>query len=116
VGGVTCQECHGKVEEMDIIKQIPDLSMGWCISCHRSRNLDIQIIVNGINSLLGNYAKCIDLKNNLNIEAGMFLGFAGLFSLVVAMALSKAKIIPSNHPYLEESIDIIFSEGTALRL
>jgi hypothetical protein len=39
------------------------------------------------------------------IEAGMFLGFAGLFSLVVAMALSKAKIIPSNHPYLEESID-----------
>lgn len=37
------------------------------------------------------------------IEAGIFLGFAGLFSLVVATALSKAKIIPSNHPYLEES-------------
>jgi len=33
-----------------------------------------------------------------------FLGFAGLFSLVVAIALSKAKIIPSNHPYLDESI------------
>lgn len=39
------------------------------------------------------------------IEAGMFLGYAGLFALVVAYALNKAKIIPSNHPYLEESLD-----------
>ena len=39
------------------------------------------------------------------IEAGIFLGYAGLFALVVATALSKAKLIPSNHPYLEESLD-----------
>jgi hypothetical protein len=39
------------------------------------------------------------------ISAGTFLGFAGLFSLVVATALSKAKIIPPNHPYLEESLE-----------
>ena len=39
------------------------------------------------------------------IEAGLFLGFAGLFSLVVAISLSKAKLIPSNHPYLEESLN-----------
>jgi hypothetical protein len=39
------------------------------------------------------------------IEAGLFLGYAGLFSLVVANTLSKAKIIPSNHPYLEESLN-----------
>ncbi len=38
------------------------------------------------------------------IEAGFFLGYAGLFSLVVAISLSKAKIIPSNHPYLDESL------------
>jgi len=38
------------------------------------------------------------------IEAGLFLGYAGLFSLVVAISLSKAKIIPSNHPYLDESL------------
>jgi hypothetical protein len=37
------------------------------------------------------------------MEAGLFLGFAGLFALVVATALSKARIIPPNHPYLEES-------------
>lgn len=39
------------------------------------------------------------------IEAGLFVGFAGLFSLVVATALSKANLIPSNHPYLEESTE-----------
>jgi hypothetical protein len=39
------------------------------------------------------------------IEAGMFLGFAGLFALVVARSLSRAKLIPRNHPYLEESLD-----------
>lgn len=39
------------------------------------------------------------------VEAGMFLGYAGLFALVVAMALSKTKLIPHNHPYIEESIN-----------
>ena len=39
------------------------------------------------------------------IEAGLFLGYAGLFSLVVAVTLSKAKLIPSNHPYLDESLN-----------
>jgi len=39
------------------------------------------------------------------IEAGLFLGYAGLFALIVAIALSKAKIIPVNHPYLDESLN-----------
>jgi hypothetical protein len=39
------------------------------------------------------------------IAAGTFLGYAGLFSLVVATTLSKAKIIPPNHPYLDESLN-----------
>ncbi len=43
------------------------------------------------------------------IEAGLFLGYAGLFSLVVAVTLSKANLIPSNHPYLEESMNHQFS-------
>ena len=39
------------------------------------------------------------------IEAGLLLGYIGLFALVVATALSKAKIIPTNHPYLVESLN-----------
>ena len=41
-GSVTCQECHGKVEEMDVIRQEKDLSMGWCINCHRTKNINFQ--------------------------------------------------------------------------
>jgi hypothetical protein len=35
VGKVKCQQCHGPVETMDRIIQVEDLSMGWCINCHR---------------------------------------------------------------------------------
>jgi len=38
------------------------------------------------------------------VEIGSFLGFTGLFALVVGYGLSKAKLIPANHPYLEESL------------
>jgi hypothetical protein len=34
-GKLACQTCHGTVEKMDRITQVPDLSMGWCINCHR---------------------------------------------------------------------------------
>lgn len=33
--GVSCQSCHGVVEKMTKVKQYSDLSMGWCVDCHR---------------------------------------------------------------------------------
>ncbi len=35
-GGVACQECHGPVEELDLMRQEAPLTMGWCLDCHRS--------------------------------------------------------------------------------
>jgi hypothetical protein len=45
--GVTCQDCHGPVEEMDKVYMVPDpsfgrmpakkMEMGWCIECHREQ-------------------------------------------------------------------------------
>jgi Cytochrome c7 and related cytochrome c len=35
VGGIACQQCHGKVESMDVVRQYATLSMGWCVNCHR---------------------------------------------------------------------------------
>jgi len=35
VGQVECQTCHGKVEEMKVVRQYSTLGMGWCINCHR---------------------------------------------------------------------------------
>ncbi|MCC6125097.1 MAG: cytochrome c3 family protein [Pirellulales bacterium] len=33
--GVSCVECHGRVDRMEQITQVERLSMGWCIECHR---------------------------------------------------------------------------------
>lgn len=38
------------------------------------------------------------------MDIGMFLGFLGLFVFVVLKALTKAPLVPVNHPYLDESI------------
>ena len=39
VGRVQCQTCHGEIQKMGEVKQFADLSMGWCINCHRSSNV-----------------------------------------------------------------------------
>lgn len=33
--GKQCQECHGSVEQMEVVYQWSSLSMGWCVNCHR---------------------------------------------------------------------------------
>lgn len=35
-GKQQCQTCHGAITEMDEVHQFADLSMGWCINCHRT--------------------------------------------------------------------------------
>lgn len=35
VGKIDCAKCHGDVAKMDQIKQVSDLSMGFCVNCHR---------------------------------------------------------------------------------
>ncbi len=42
VAGLECQECHGPVEEMEIMYQHSPLTMGWCINCHRETNVKVQ--------------------------------------------------------------------------
>ncbi|MBR9999733.1 MAG: c-type cytochrome [Cyclobacteriaceae bacterium] len=36
VGNVECQTCHGPIETMEVVSQYADLTMGWCIDCHRT--------------------------------------------------------------------------------
>jgi hypothetical protein len=40
VGNVACQTCHGNIQEMDKVKQMSELSMGWCINCHRQTKVN----------------------------------------------------------------------------
>lgn len=40
VGKQNCQTCHGNIQEMPEVYQFTDLSMGWCINCHRESKVD----------------------------------------------------------------------------
>ncbi len=40
VGKQQCQTCHGNIQEMPEVYQFSELSMGWCINCHRSTKVD----------------------------------------------------------------------------
>lgn len=39
-GKVQCQTCHGEITAMDEVYQFSELSMGWCINCHRNTKVD----------------------------------------------------------------------------
>lgn len=40
VGKQQCQTCHGNIQEMPEVYQFSDLSMGWCVNCHRESKVD----------------------------------------------------------------------------
>ena len=42
VGGIACQTCHGAIETMAVVKQENNLTMGWCINCHRETKVNAE--------------------------------------------------------------------------
>ncbi|RNL93523.1 cytochrome C [Sinomicrobium pectinilyticum] len=42
VAGLACQECHGPVEEMEVVRQFSPLTMGWCVDCHRTTDVRME--------------------------------------------------------------------------
>ena len=34
--GVGCVECHGRIDKMEVVYQAKQLSMKWCLDCHRN--------------------------------------------------------------------------------
>ncbi|MBN8719255.1 MAG: c-type cytochrome [Sediminibacterium magnilacihabitans] len=58
-GQVACQTCHGEITKMSEVKQFADLSMGWCINCHRETQ--VQFKDNGFYSIYEKYHQ--DLKS-----------------------------------------------------
>jgi hypothetical protein len=41
-GEISCQKCHGAVEKKDRISLNQELTMGWCINCHRTTNVNFK--------------------------------------------------------------------------
>ena len=42
VAGIACQTCHGEIQNMEIVEQFSPLTMGWCITCHRETNVNLE--------------------------------------------------------------------------
>ena len=53
--GISCQSCHGKVNEMEVVRHDQPQSMGWCLDCHRNPE---------------NNLRPLDQVTNLNYEPG----------------------------------------------
>jgi cytochrome c551/c552 len=64
-GKVQCQTCHGEIPAMDEVKQFSELSMGWCINCHRQTKVDFNY-----DSTKGNKFYSIYEKFHNDIKAG----------------------------------------------
>ena len=43
---VACKACHGKIDTMNVVQMANDFTMGWCIECHRTTEVDM---TNGYN-------------------------------------------------------------------
>lgn len=41
VAGIQCQKCHGPIEKMTEVYQHSQLTMGWCINCHRETKVNL---------------------------------------------------------------------------
>ncbi len=40
--GVSCQTCHGPIQEMEVVEQYATLQMAWCINCHQENKIDVE--------------------------------------------------------------------------
>ncbi len=60
VGNVQCQSCHGEITDMHEVKQVAELSMGWCINCHRESKVNFNYDSTGGNKFYSLYEKFHD--------------------------------------------------------
>jgi hypothetical protein len=63
-GKIDCRVCHGNVEEMDRIEQVSDLSMGWCINCHRTKAVQF-----GQNEFYSQYHEMAERFKNREVDS-----------------------------------------------
>ncbi len=71
-GGLECQECHGAIEEMDVVYQKEKLTMGWCINCHRDTKIDLDNpYYHGYNDWIEKHKKAdLTVENIGGLECG----------------------------------------------
>lgn len=65
-GQIQCQTCHGEIHKMHEVKQFADLSMGWCVNCHRTTKVNFGDSTGNGNKFYSIYEKYHnEIKNGL---------------------------------------------------
>jgi mono/diheme cytochrome c family protein len=68
-GKVQCQSCHGEITAMDEVKQVSELSMGWCVNCHRQTKVDFNYTDSTGNKFYSIYEKFHNDLRTSELEA-----------------------------------------------
>jgi len=69
VGNIQCQDCHGPIETMEVVRQYSTLTMGWCIDCHR------ETVIQTDNAY---YDQLVELHETVSKEDMMVADIGGL--------------------------------------
>lgn len=40
--GVSCVSCHGRIDQMTEVRQVKELTMAWCLECHRNPEANVR--------------------------------------------------------------------------
>jgi formate-dependent nitrite reductase cytochrome c552 subunit len=79
--GIGCASCHGRVDKMEVVYQAKDLSMSWCLDCHRKPEKNLRPISEMTNmswTAEGDEKKDqhtlgLELKETYNIHSSAYL-------------------------------------------
>jgi ferredoxin len=41
-GGIACETCHGRVDQMSVAYKTQSLTMQWCLNCHSNPQPDVR--------------------------------------------------------------------------
>ena len=80
--------------------------VGIIILCSHFADLYLAVIPGTIHGhLMWGFGEGHHVSFTWWFEIGMFIGFLGLFIRVVLTTLTKARLVPAKHPFLDESIN-----------
>jgi hypothetical protein len=41
---IDCRTCHGEVQRMDRVARVADMTMRWCVDCHRAQGASVDCL------------------------------------------------------------------------
>jgi cytochrome c551/c552 len=76
-GNVQCQTCHGSISEMDEVKQFSELSMSWCINCHRNTKVNFSYTDSTGNKFYQSYKSFRDAYDHKKMDSITVMDIGG---------------------------------------